>query len=251
MEEDEAPVAPRDRLEALLQCRDLPGRLRVDLAEQRLAEVGDLRAREAADEALRPGDADLDPSELEHEVIALEDHHAGRAQSRGHVVRPTGVMIVVAEHRHDRERRDDPAGVGEHRCLLGHPVGGQIAGEQHEVGLLGELGERLRDALAMLLGGMEVARRRDTDHRDHDRCLPGCPGPEPRAARPLAAPRTARGLRGRSRPAYAACFARSLLTRVEIFSTSRSAFFSSARFASRSSTASSSPIAFAIRRRPS
>ena len=43
----------------------------------------------------------------------------------------------------------------------------------------------------------------------------------------------------------------SLLTRVAIFSTSWRASFSSFRFASSNSTASSSPSAFAIRRRPS
>ena len=49
-------------------------------------------------------------------------------------------------------------------------------------------------------------------------------------------------------PCYAAALALSLLTRVAIFSTRRSASFSCLRFSSRSSTASSSPSAFAMRR---
>ncbi len=54
-----------------------------------------------------------------------------------------------------------------------------------------------------------------------------------------------------ARVGHASALALSLLTRVEIFSTRRSASFSSLRFASSRSTARSSPIAFAIRRSPS
>src|SRR5687768_16864364 len=42
VEEDEAPVAAGDRFEALLEGIDLLRGLRVHLAKQRLAEVGDL-----------------------------------------------------------------------------------------------------------------------------------------------------------------------------------------------------------------
>jgi hypothetical protein len=49
----------------------------------------------------------------------------------------------------------------------------------------------------------------------------------------------------------ARCLALSLLSRVEVFSTSRRVSFSCLRFSSRRSTALSSPIAFAIRLNPS
>ena len=81
MEQDDAQVAVDDLLEAGRERFDLGGRLRVQLAEQRLAEVRQRRAGEAADEALRPGDADRHavdggdrPGALEHDhARALED----------------------------------------------------------------------------------------------------------------------------------------------------------------------------------
>ena len=82
MEEDEAPVAAGDLLEPLLECVDLPRGLGVHLAEQRLAEVGDLGAGEAADEALRPGDPDLDARRA----------RARGGRARGRRCRPPGAL---------------------------------------------------------------------------------------------------------------------------------------------------------------
>src|SRR5918996_546672 len=64
VEEDEAQRAMRDGLEAALQRPHLGRRLRVDLAEERLAEVGQLPVRKPAPAALRPDDADLHPVDV-------------------------------------------------------------------------------------------------------------------------------------------------------------------------------------------
>ena len=65
--EDDAPVAAGDRLEPGLERVDLARRLRVHLAQERLAEVGS-SAPEAADEALPPDDAELELADLEDGV---------------------------------------------------------------------------------------------------------------------------------------------------------------------------------------
>ena len=60
VEQDDPPVAAGDRLEPRLDRLHLARRLGVHLTQQRLAEVGQLRAGEAADEPLGADDADLD-----------------------------------------------------------------------------------------------------------------------------------------------------------------------------------------------
>src|SRR5215210_6392966 len=78
-----AQVAARDPREAALERLDLSPALRVHLAQERLAEVRQERSLEAADEALGPGDPDLDPAHatgcrlaLEQSDPALGEHHA-------------------------------------------------------------------------------------------------------------------------------------------------------------------------------
>ena len=85
-------MAAGDRLEPRLERLDLARRLGVDLPQQRLAEVGQLRAGEAADESLDADDPELEPADLVHGVVALEHADAG-----------------VLEHRR-RPRRSDSSG---------------------------------------------------------------------------------------------------------------------------------------------
>ena len=59
-----------------------------------------------------------------------------------------GVPVVVAEHRDDRDR-EVAAGVGDDADLVDLPVLRQVAGEQHEVGLLLDARERLAHAVAV------------------------------------------------------------------------------------------------------
>ena len=76
VEEDDGLVAAGDLLEPALERFHLERRLPVDLTQRRLAEVRDLGAGEAADEALRPGDPDLDIADLENDMASLEDDDA-------------------------------------------------------------------------------------------------------------------------------------------------------------------------------
>ena len=118
MEKHDALVTSRHGFEPALERVDLGGGLLIDLAEERLAEVRDLRSGEASDESLRPDDSDFDLPNLEDRVPALEHEHAAARELLGDLVRTAGVVVVVPEHRDDRNG-DAVARVGEHRCLLG------------------------------------------------------------------------------------------------------------------------------------
>jgi hypothetical protein len=86
---------------------------------------------------------------------------------------------VVAE---DREHRDaeTAACVGEDDRLLGLAVGGQVAGQQDEVGLAAQRGERRADLVVLRLTAMDVARGGDPDggrrRVDGPRCTPAAAG---------------------------------------------------------------------------
>ena len=160
VEEDEAPLAAGDRLESGLERLDLATRLRVDLAQEALAEVGDLRPRKPADEALRADDADLHPGQLEHDVSAVEHDDTRALEHSADLVLEPAVVVVVAEHRCDGRpralaRRSEDAG------LVDEPMRGQIAGEQDEVDVL-QRGEGPLEMLAVLVRRMEVADGGDT-----------------------------------------------------------------------------------------
>ena len=82
-------VQEHDAQRAVRRSRCSPRVERVDVGrsrrrppQQRLAEVGQVRAGEAADEALRAGDADLDAADLAGSPVALEHRDARRPRSR-------------------------------------------------------------------------------------------------------------------------------------------------------------------------
>ena len=83
---------------AVVERAGLAHRLRVDLAHDRLAEVGDVGAAEPAAEPLRARHADLRAAQLEHAVLALEHVDAALRERGGHLVAAVGVPVVVAEH---------------------------------------------------------------------------------------------------------------------------------------------------------
>ena len=145
-------MAARDLLEAALERVDLERRLVVDLPQRRLAEVCDLGAGKAADEALRAGDPDLDVADLENDVAPVEHDDARRPRDGRDLVAAARVVVVVSEHGDDRDL-DRPAGVREHRGLLGQAVRRQVAGEQDEIRLLRD---RPRTHAR---GALEAARR--------------------------------------------------------------------------------------------
>ena len=99
MEQHDPAVAAGDRLEPFLEGGNLVPRLLVEPAQQRLAEIGDLGAREAADEALAADDADLDALDLDHGVRPVEHDDSGILQRRRQLAAAVGVVVVVAEHR--------------------------------------------------------------------------------------------------------------------------------------------------------
>ena len=73
------------------------------------------------------------------------------------------MVVVVPEHGDDRDGRA-AAAVGEHRSLLDEPVRRQVAREQDQVDASATSANDPREAVAMLLRGMEVTDGRDTEH---------------------------------------------------------------------------------------
>ena len=79
-------------------------RLRVDLAQQRLAEVGERRAGKAADEPLRPDDPELELRRSR--TCAASVRARARPPPRSRPRSSSGALrveVVVAEHREDRD----------------------------------------------------------------------------------------------------------------------------------------------------
>jgi Nucleotidyl transferase of unknown function (DUF2204) len=165
VEEHEPSLAPCDRLQPGLHGLDLPGRLGVHLAQQRLPEVRDLRAREPAHEPLRADHPHLEPCDLENGVAAVEHDDARLREGRRDLGGERAVVVVVAEHGEHGNIRA-PARVPEHARLVDEAVRGEVAGEQDQVGLGADLRERPLEPGAQLLGGMDVSYRgnRDAGH---------------------------------------------------------------------------------------
>ena len=127
--------AQRDRAQAALQRLDVARGLGVDLAQQRLAEVRQVRAGEAADEALHADDADLDAGALAGAVVAVE-----------HVTPPLDSIAATSSSRRfacqswlpstaNTGMPTSAAGLGEHRALLRLAGRREVAGEQQQVRL--------------------------------------------------------------------------------------------------------------------
>ena len=126
-----------------------------------------MRAGEAADEALEADDADLGAVDADGHALALEHGDAGVGEDRLDLVDLVAVPVVVAPDTEDRDVKV-AAGVGEDLCLLGLAVGGQVAGEEQEVDVVGQStkrGERFSGArrLAVHVAG-------GGDAQGHGRC---------------------------------------------------------------------------------
>ena len=117
--------ALRDRLGVLR-------RLRVDLTEQRLSEVGQRRAGKAADEALCPDDSELEVADRARAPGALEHVHARLLDHGAQFVRLACVEVVIAEHGEDRDV-ETAARVGDDLGLLGLARGREVTREQDHV----------------------------------------------------------------------------------------------------------------------
>ena len=172
VEEDDPAMAAGDRLEALLERGNLVAGLLVEPAEERLAEVGDLGTREAADETLAADDADLDPLDLDHGVRAVEHDDPRVLERRRQLAAAVGVVVVVAEHR-DHGDGKVAAGVGEHERLLRLSVRRQVAAEQDQVGLRLHAVEGAHGPLPQRLGAVEVGGGGQPDrHLVHSSGIP-------------------------------------------------------------------------------
>ena len=138
VQQDDPERAHRDRAQALVQRRGLLHRLGVDAAQGGLAEVGEVRAREAAHEALGADDPDLGLTQIERIswlwCLSITITPAS-CEHGGELVGAVGVPVVVAEHGQDRDV-EVAHGVGDDRGLLGLAVGAEVAGQQDDVGAL-------------------------------------------------------------------------------------------------------------------
>jgi Nucleotidyl transferase of unknown function (DUF2204) len=150
----------------VLERVDLERRLPVDLPKKGLAEVRNLRAREPADEPLRTDDADLELPDLEDHMVTLEDVNASRFEHRHDLVAATRVMVVVAEHGHNRDGQA-PARVGEHACLLGEAMGREIACKENQIALVGDRGECPRNVLSERFGAVDIRCRHQSNRGRH------------------------------------------------------------------------------------
>ena len=111
MEQEDPDVAVAGRCELAIERRDILGRLRIDLAQERLAEVRKYVVREAADEALQADDPDRGAVDLFDRPAAIEHPHACAAQQGDDLGDLVAVPVVVAEHRVDGHLQR-PAGLG-------------------------------------------------------------------------------------------------------------------------------------------
>jgi hypothetical protein len=181
VEERDLDPAALDRSQTLLEAVDVAGRLGVRLAEQRLAEVRPLLP-EAADEALDAGDPDAHPAHGQDRVRAVEHDDARLRERAPEVVRAVRLPVVVPEHGDDGTL-ERPARIGDDADLVDLAVLGEVAGEQHQIGLGGDVLERFAHAVAVGRAGMDVACRSNANRRHAfflpgiDRCTPREPDP--------------------------------------------------------------------------
>jgi hypothetical protein len=114
--------------------------------------------REAADEPLGPDQAHLDPAHLLDRPRAIEHSDRSRLERGLHLLDAIGMPVVVAEHGEHREL-ELAEGRGQHFRLLGLAVGGPVAGEQQQVGLTVQAGERLDRWAAPIGPAMDIGHR--------------------------------------------------------------------------------------------
>jgi hypothetical protein len=162
VEEHDADRVVGDGPEPAVERIDLVGRLRVDRAHDRLAEVGQRRVGEAAHEPLGADHADLGVAAVQDRPAPVEHGDARRRQDPDDLVGPVRVPVVVAENGDDRYLQL-AAGVCEHLGLLGLPEGGHVAGDEDRVDLGGDSGEARSHRSPVLLAAVDVARCGDPD----------------------------------------------------------------------------------------
>jgi hypothetical protein len=178
MQQRDADPAGVDRSEALVEAVDVAGRLRVRLAEERLAEVRPFLA-EPADETLDPRNTDAHTDDRQDRVRALKHDDAGFCERALEIVGTVRLPVVVSEHGDDRDLQT-AASIGDDARLVHLPVLRQVTGEQHEVGVTSDARERLADAVAVVGARVDVPCRSYSDRGRHAMFIPGIRGCTPR-----------------------------------------------------------------------
>ena len=166
----------RDRLQPLLERRDVLARLGVDLAEQPLAEVRQGRGREAADEALRADDSERGAARSST-VLDRSRPRSRRTRERRRS-RPHG----RGDDRGCRAPRRREVGaatrLGEDRRLGRVAVGGEEVSRQRARSAEPSSSAKAASRRARLGSRREVAGGRQPDADAHGHCLPDpAPGP--------------------------------------------------------------------------
>jgi hypothetical protein len=171
VEERDPHMARRDLLERAAEALHLLGRLGVDAAKRRLAEVGERRVGETPDEALGARDPDRRLPHLDHGRRPIEHADPASAQRLDELVAAVPVPVVVPEHREDR-RLDRLHGLDEPRHLPGVAVPREIACEEDQVGFSRRISEDRGEPLVAGPAGMDVTCCGNFDHR---RTVPSAP----------------------------------------------------------------------------
>src|SRR5205085_2726332 len=135
VQQDDAKVAVDDLLQPARDRLGLVRRLGVHPAQQRFTEIGEHGTWEAADEALRADDTELEVADVARAPRAVEHVHAGlRDHSRDLLWMPR-VKVVVAEHR-EHGHAYVAARVGDNLRLLRIAGRREISREQDDVAFL-------------------------------------------------------------------------------------------------------------------
>jgi hypothetical protein len=162
VQQDDPHGAVGHGTQASIDRIDLGGGFRIHLPQERLAEVGEVRACEAADEPLRSHDPDLHPVDLTDRRPSLEHRDAALDQKSGHRFVTSGVPVVITEDG-DRRQAQIAAAIDEDRGFFGLAVCREITGQQHEVSGVLELSKCLLELGASRLATVDVAGRRDPE----------------------------------------------------------------------------------------
>ena len=166
VEKHDSDRAVGDLLQARTDRLDLVGGLRVDLPQEWLAEVGELRTGEPAHESLGADDPDLLSLELESDRVAIEHMDAPFGQERSNRLTVSRVEIVVAQNR-VHGNAEQARRLHQHPRLVELAVGGQVARQQDEIDVPLERREGFLEASGRGLRSVHVPRGRNPDHSPH------------------------------------------------------------------------------------
>ena len=154
MEHGDAAVGAQ-RAQRILELARFLHRLVDERLDDRLAERRQLTAAKAAEEALHPGKADT----VDLVRLLVEHDHPGAVEDLAHDFRLPAFVIVVAKHaEHGDGARLDV--LGEDFRLARAAEIGEVAAQQQDVGMAGNLAEQLAVRRFVVLLNMKVTDRR-------------------------------------------------------------------------------------------